>query len=79
MDIKFPIGKLDVPEDASLENVQEWVGQVETYTDRLREAVDGLDDEDLKKTYRKGSWNVRQLVHHITDSQPSVKVGWLFL
>lgn len=23
----------------------------------------------LNKTYREGSWNVRQLVHHIADSQ----------
>lgn len=69
MDVKFPIGKLDVPEDADLENVQEWVGQIETYTDRLRETVSDLNEEDLNKTYREGSWNVRQLVHHITDSQ----------
>lgn len=69
MDVKFPIGKLDVPEDVNLQNVQEWVGQIETYTDRLRETMRGLDDEDLNKTYREGSWNVRQLVHHITDSQ----------
>ncbi len=57
MDVKLPIGKLDVQEDANLENVQEWVGQIETYTDRLRETVSGLDDEDLNKTYREGSWN----------------------
>lgn len=69
MDVKFPIGKLDVPEDAGLENVREWAGQIETYTDHLRETVSGLDAEDLKKTYREGSWNVRQLVHHIADSQ----------
>lgn len=69
MDVKFPIGKLDVPEDANLGHVQEWAGQIETYTDRLREIVDGLSDEDLGKAYREGSWNVRQLVHHIADSQ----------
>ncbi|CAM4231998.1 YfiT family bacillithiol transferase [Lacicoccus alkaliphilus] len=69
MDVRFPIGNLDVPEEVTLENVQEWLGQIETYTDRLREAVSGLSEEELNKTYREGSWNVRQLVHHITDSQ----------
>src|SRR5690606_21825061 len=26
-------------------------------------------DEELSKTYREGAWSVRQLVHHIADSQ----------
>lgn len=69
MDVKYPIGQLQVPEHVTLENVQEWLKQIKTYTQRLREKVDGLSDDDLNKTYRDGSWNVRQLVHHIADSQ----------
>ncbi|WP_438313059.1 YfiT family bacillithiol transferase [Sporosarcina sp. FA9] len=69
MDVRFPIGKLHVPENVTLENIQEWLGEIETYTTRLREAVDSLKDEELSKTYREGSWTVRQLVHHIADSQ----------
>ncbi|MFC3041480.1 YfiT family bacillithiol transferase [Virgibacillus xinjiangensis] len=68
-DVRFPIGKLQVPDQVTLENIQEWLRQIETYTDRLRETVDALSDEDLSKTYRAGSWTVRQLVHHIADSQ----------
>ncbi|PSL41559.1 putative damage-inducible protein DinB [Planomicrobium soli] len=69
MDVKFPIGKLEVPENVKAEDVQGWLGKIGTYTTRLREAVDGLDDEQLAKKYREGSWTVRQLVHHIADSQ----------
>lgn len=69
MDVKFPIGKLQVPEQVTLEDVQEWLNEIDTYTIRLRETVDSLGDEDLSKTYRDGSWTVRQLVHHIADSQ----------
>ncbi|MEJ8765766.1 YfiT family bacillithiol transferase [Oceanobacillus sp. HCA-5259] len=65
----FPIGELEVPEKVTLENVQEWLKQIESYTARLRETVDSLNGEELSKTYRDGSWNVRQLVHHIADSQ----------
>lgn len=65
----FPIGELEVPEKVTLENVQEWLKQIESYTGRLRETVDSLNGEELSKTYRDGSWNVRQLVHHIADSQ----------
>ncbi|WP_341300886.1 YfiT family bacillithiol transferase [Lysinibacillus sp. FSL H8-0500] len=69
MDVKYPIGQLQVPEHVTLEDVQQWLQQIATYTERLRETVDGVSDADLNKTYRDGSWNVRQLVHHIADSQ----------
>lgn len=69
MDVRYPIGKLQVPEKVTVENVQEWLKQIETYTILLRETVDSLNDEELNKTYREGAWTVRQLVHHIADSQ----------
>ncbi|MEK3980291.1 YfiT family bacillithiol transferase [Psychrobacillus sp. FSL K6-2836] len=69
MDVKYPIGKLQVPEKVKLANIQEWLKEIETYTVRLRKTVDLLSDEELSKTYREGAWTVRQLVHHITDSQ----------
>ncbi|QEY22607.1 putative metal-dependent hydrolase [Psychrobacillus sp. AK 1817] len=69
MDTRYPIGELQVPKKVTLENIQEWLKKIETYTIRLRETVDSLSDEELSKTYRDGSWTVRQLVHHIADSQ----------
>ncbi|MDL4839492.1 YfiT family bacillithiol transferase [Aquibacillus rhizosphaerae] len=69
MDVRYPIGKLQVPEKVTLENVQEWLKQIETYTTRLRNTVDALSKEELSKNYRDGSWTVHQLVHHIADSQ----------
>lgn len=69
MDVKFPIGQLEVPEHVEPEHLQEWLGKIGRYTMQLREAVDGLSDEQLEKRYREGSWTVRQLVHHIADSQ----------
>jgi uncharacterized damage-inducible protein DinB len=69
MDVRYPIGELQVPEKVTLENIQEWLKEIESYTIRLRETVDLLSEEELSKTYRDGSWTVRQLVHHISDSQ----------
>lgn len=69
MDVKFPIGELNVPETVTLDDVQEWLNEINTYTNRLRETVDSLTDEQLRQIYREGSWNVRELVHHIADSQ----------
>ncbi|WP_411955285.1 YfiT family bacillithiol transferase [Alkalibacillus sp. S2W] len=69
MDVKFPIGQLELPETITLDHIHEWMKDIETYTNRLRETVEGLSESDLEKTYREGSYNVRQLVHHIADSQ----------
>ena len=69
MDVKYPIGKLQVPEKVTLENIRKWLKEIETYTNRLRETVGSLSEEELSKTYREGAWMVRQLVHHIADSQ----------
>ncbi|AXF54994.1 YfiT family bacillithiol transferase [Salicibibacter kimchii] len=69
MNVNYPIGELQLPKKVTLENIQEWLKDIETYTVRLRGTVDSLSDEELSRTYRDGSWNVRQLVHHIADSQ----------
>lgn len=69
MNEQFPIGKLDVPETVTLEDVKGWMKDIEGYTARLRAEVDGLSEEDLEKKYREDAWTVRQLVHHIADSQ----------
>ena len=69
MDVKFPIGELDVPENVTLDDVQKWLVEIDNYTQRLRDVVGNITEEELNKTYREGSWNVRQLVHHIADSQ----------
>ncbi|MBO3074274.1 YfiT family bacillithiol transferase [Staphylococcus xylosus] len=69
MDVRFPIGKLDTPENVTLDDVQKWLAEIDNYTRRLRDVVENITEEELNKTYRNGSWNVRQLVHHIADSQ----------
>ena len=69
MDVRYPIGKLQVPDQVTLKNIQEWLKEIETYTIRLNETVGSLSDEELSRTYRDGSWTVHQLVHHIADSQ----------
>ncbi len=69
MDVRFPIGKLGTPENVTLGDVQKWLAEIDNYTRRLRDVVENITEEELNKTYRDGSWNVRQLVHHIADSQ----------
>ena len=69
MDVRFPIGELELPNQVSLVDVKRWMSEVERYIDQLKNVVNGISEEELKKRYREGSWTVRQLVHHIADSQ----------
>ena len=69
VDEKFPIGQLIVPEHVTVAHVEAWMNEIKTYIVRLAFEVEGLSEGELQKTYREGSWTVRELVHHIADSQ----------
>lgn len=69
MDVRFPIGELKLPNQVTLTDVKQWMSEVENYIDQLKEVVNDISEEQLMKKYRDGSWTVRQLVHHIADSQ----------
>jgi uncharacterized damage-inducible protein DinB len=67
-DLRYPIGKAETPPDLDPEQRRELISRIERTPDRLREAVAGLNAEQLDTPYRPGGWSVRQLVHHVPDS-----------
>ncbi|MBI5973586.1 YfiT family bacillithiol transferase [Staphylococcus caledonicus] len=69
MDVRFPIGEFQPPENPTLVDVKQWMSEIEVYINHLKETVTDLNEAQLKKQYREGSWTVNQLVHHIADSQ----------
>lgn len=66
-DRKFPIGSLALQDNYTKEELDELLRVIRTSPSQYNEAVSHLSDQDLSKTYREGSWNVRQLVHHVAD------------
>jgi uncharacterized damage-inducible protein DinB len=48
-------------------NATAWIAELETLPGNLRNAVEGLSNDQLDAPYRSGSWTVRQVVHHIAD------------
>ncbi|QMT18097.1 metal-dependent hydrolase [Planococcus maritimus] len=40
MNVKFPIGQLQVPDEVTAEDVNEWLREIDSYTTRLREVAD---------------------------------------
>ena len=67
MDVRFPIGELELPNKVTLVDVNQWMSEVETYIDQLKNVVNDLSDEQLTKKYREGSWTVRQLSNYLLD------------
>jgi uncharacterized damage-inducible protein DinB len=67
-DLRYPVGTFRFPENVSASDVETFLTQIEETPKRLREAVSGLDDEQLDTPYRPDGWTVRQVVHHVADS-----------
>src|SRR5580693_9478507 len=67
-DLRYPIGRFSAPavNDAGVRAEQ--IQTLRLLPERLRAAVDGLDDSQIDTPYRDGGWTVRQVVHHIADS-----------
>ena len=68
IDPRYPIGKFTRPEAISQQDRTTAIAALAAMPGRLRNAVQGLDREQLDTPYRDGGWTVRQLVHHIADS-----------
>jgi hypothetical protein len=67
-ELRFPIGKFtyEGPYDSSRR--ERFIADLERAPALLREAVRGLNEEQLNTPYRPGGWTVRQVVHHLPDS-----------
>lgn len=67
-DPRYPIGPFWRPEPILPDDRLHATLVLAETPEQLREAVRGLDDEQLNTPYREGGWTVRQVVHHLADS-----------
>ena len=68
MDLSYPIGRFDLRQPVPPEARPQLIAQIEAAPAHIREAVRGLNDQQLDTPYRPGGWTVRQVVHHVPDS-----------
>jgi len=71
MDLRYPIGPYSPPSTIGRAERDAWIAEVEALTGHLRNAVEGLSDDQLDQPYRTDGWTVRQVVHHIADGHMS--------
>ncbi|MEM8523812.1 MAG: YfiT family bacillithiol transferase [Bacteroidota bacterium] len=68
MDLRYPIGKYQVPSPFTPTQIYNWINELGNFPPRLRAAVQHLSDGQLDTPYRPEGWTVRQVIHHIPDS-----------
>lgn len=67
--LKFPIGPFTKQDNYSEEEMASLVKDIENSVVDYKKLAGDLSQDDLSKTYRPGSWNVQQLIHHVADIQ----------
>ena len=68
MDLRYPIGRADLPEKIEMSDIQEWIEELKEAPSLLKKVVSELSDKQLDTPYRQEGWTVRQVVHHVADS-----------
>jgi len=67
-DLSYPIGPYSHDPNPTPETRARHIDAIAGLPARMRQAVAGLNDNQLDTPYRQGGWTVRQVVHHVPDS-----------
>ena len=66
--LKYPTGKMLYEEVYTPEIIQKLITKIEQFPSDLKETAKNLKKEDLNCKYRPEGWNIKQIIHHISDS-----------
>ena len=67
-EMKYPIGKFSRAAASTPELRAASIETLRQLPRALRQAVEGLNGQQIDTPYREGGWTVRQTVHHLADS-----------
>lgn len=67
-DLKYPIGSFVRPASVNQQELGKWIGSISLFPEKISDLTEDLNKEELEYCYRKGGWNIRQIVHHCADS-----------
>lgn len=66
--LRYPVGKFEPPASYSSADIEAYIRTISAFPAELKNAVEGLGDEQLDTPYRPEGWTIRQVVHHCADS-----------
>ncbi|TCI91129.1 YfiT family bacillithiol transferase [Tenacibaculum sp. M341] len=67
-DLKYPIGKPNIPKVINPEHIKTWIEVIENFPSELDYLTKNLSKSQLDTCYRDGGWTIRQVIHHCADS-----------
>jgi hypothetical protein len=65
--LQYPIGQYE-PQPFSEKQKKEWLQDIQFLPGLVEMAIENMDAKMLETPYREGSWDIKQVVHHIADS-----------
>ncbi len=66
--LRYPIGRFAFADTYSSAESAEHLANIKVFPELLTTLCSKISEADLKKEYREGGWNVKQLVHHLGES-----------
>ena len=67
-DFRYPIGRFTWPKEVTSEEIQHSILSISSLPDKIKLAIEHLNENQLDTPYRENGWTIRQVVHHIADS-----------
>jgi hypothetical protein len=78
MDLRYPIGKFVWTGPNTSQQRAAAIDDIAAVPQKMRSAVEGLNDAQLNTAYREDGWTVRQVVHHVPDSHMNSYIRFKF-
>ncbi|MCB0840345.1 MAG: putative metal-dependent hydrolase [Bacteroidetes bacterium] len=66
--LKYPIGRFNRIDILTPDQRKTMIQTIASFPQNVKNAVEGLNENQLDTPYRPEGWTVRQLVHHVVDS-----------
>jgi hypothetical protein len=66
--LRYPVGIYEYGSTYTFDETRRHIKTIAALPDDLKKILKKLNTEALNKSYRKGGWSVRQIVHHLADS-----------
>ena len=76
--LRYPIGNFNYPDEVSKEMLDIWKEDIKVLPSKIETATKDLPTSAFKHCYRPGSWNISQVIHHLTESHTNsyIRFKW---